>query len=179
MKQFEGDLPGAIADLTAAVEGATTTEHLIHLGDAQEAAGRAADAAATYARAERAGRRSDPRALAMYYADRDREHEAAVTLARRELAQRPDDIYTLDALAWALCRAGQLDEAARLIDRARRIHTRDARFAFHAGMIALALGHRPEAATLLREALATNAHFDARGAAEARRALATLGDAGA
>lgn len=179
VKQFEGDLPGAIADLTAAVEGATTTEHLIHLGDAQEAAGRAADAAATYARAERAGRRSDPRALAMYYADRDREHEAAVTLARRELAQRPDDIYTLDALAWALCRAGQLDEAARLIDRARRIHTRDARFAFHAGMIALALGHRPEAATLLREALATNAHFDARGAAEARRALATLGDAGA
>ena len=65
------------------------------------------------------------------------------------------------------------------VGRARRIHTRDARFAFHAGMIALALGHRPEAATLLREALATNAHFDARGAAEARRALATLGDAGA
>jgi tetratricopeptide (TPR) repeat protein len=179
VKQAEGDLPGAIADLTAAVEGATTTEHLIHLGDAQEAAGRAEDAAATFARAERAGRRSDPRALAMYYADRDREHEAAVTLARRELEQRPDDVYSLDVLAWALCRAGQLDEAARLIDRARRIHTREARFAFHAGMIAHGLGHRPEAATLLREALATNAHFDPRGAAEARRVLATLGDGGA
>jgi hypothetical protein len=46
-------------------------------------------------------------------------------------------------------------------------------------MIAHGLGHRPEAATLLREALATNAHFDPRGAAEARRVLATLGDGGA
>ncbi len=178
VKHLEGDLAGAVADLTAAADGATTTEHLVHLGEAQEAAGHAADAAATFARAERAGRRSDPRTLAVYYADRDREHEAAVTLARAELARRPDDVYSLDALAWALCRAGQLPEAAQLVDRARRMGTREARFAYHAGVIALGLGHRPEGEALLREALAMNPHFDARGAADARRRLGAAGDAG-
>jgi tetratricopeptide (TPR) repeat protein len=178
IKQLEGDLPGAITDLAAAVEASTTTEFLIHLGDAQEAAGRTSDATATYAQAERAGRRSDPRALALYYADRDREHEAAVTLARRELEARPDDVYSLDVLAWALCRSGQLAEAATLIDRARRLHTHEARFSFHAGIIALGLGHRPEAATLLRESIAAHTYMDPRSTAEARRVLATLGDAG-
>lgn len=179
VKQLQGDLAGAIADLAAAVEGATTTEHLVHLGEAQEAAGRAAEAAATFARAERAGRRSDPRALALFYADHDREHDAAVELARRDRAARPDDVYSLDVLAWTLARAGRLPEAAQLIDRARRMRTREARFAFHAGVIALGLGHRPEALTLLREALDINPQFDPRGVVELRRILASLGDAGA
>lgn len=178
VKRLRGDLPGAIADATAAVEGSTTTEHLIHLGEAQEAASRAADAAATFAQAERAGRRSDPRALALFYANHDRDHEAAVMLARREVSSRADDVYAQDVLAWALLRAGHLEEAASLCDRARRLGTHEARFSYHAGMIALALGHREEASTLLRDALRMNPHFDARGAEEARRTLASLEAAG-
>ena len=179
VKRARGDLAGAIEDFNAAVAGSTTTEILVHLGEAQEAAGRADDANATYVRAERAGRRSDPRALALFYASHDREHEAAVSLARRELEQRPADVYTQDVLAWALFRAGQLDEAARLITEARRSHTPEARFAFHAGMIAHAKGERDAAVTALREALELNPCFDPRGADEARRTLAALGvDAG-
>jgi tetratricopeptide (TPR) repeat protein len=174
VRRLRGDLAGALADATAAVEGATTTEHLVHRGEAQEAASRSAEAAATFAQAERAGRRSDPRTLALFYANHDREHEAAVTLARREVSSRADDVYALDVLAWALLRAGHLDEAATLCDRARRLGTREARFSYHAGMIALALGRRDEATTLLREALRMNPHFDARGADDARRALANL-----
>ncbi len=174
VKRLRGDLAGAIADATAAVEGATTTEHLIHLGEAQEAASRTGDAATTFAQAERAGRRSDPRSLALFYANHDREHEAAVALARRELSSRGDDVYAQDVLAWALYRAGHLEEAARLCDRARRLGTREARFSYHAGKIALALGHREEAATLLREALRTNDRFDARGAEDARGVIAAL-----
>ncbi len=174
VKRLRGDLAGAIADARAAVDGATTTEHLVHLGEAQEAAGNTADAASTYAQAERAGRRSDPRTLALFYANHDRDREAAVALARREVSARGDDVYADDVLAWTLYRAGQLDEAARLCDRARRLGTREARFSYHAGMIALALGHRDEAATLLRDALRMNSRFDAKGADDARRTLAML-----
>ncbi len=173
-----GDLVGAVADARLAVLGSTTTEHLLHLGEAQRAAGQRAEADATFAQAERAGRRSDPRALSLFYANHDREPAAAVELARRELSLRPDEVYSQDALAWALFRQGQLDEAARLIDRARRLGTREARFAFHAGMIAY--GRRaPEAArVLLCEALQLNPYFDVDGAAEARTVLRQL-DAGA
>lgn len=174
VKRLRGDVAGAIADATAAVEGATTTEHLIHLGEAQEAASHTAVAAATYAQAERAGRRSDPRSLALFYANHDRDHEAAVTLARREVASRAEDVYAQDVLAWALYRAGHFEEAAQRCDRARRLGAREARFSYHAGKIALALGHREEAATLLRDALRMNERFDVRGADDARTVIATL-----
>ncbi|MBI5514902.1 MAG: tetratricopeptide repeat protein [Deltaproteobacteria bacterium] len=183
IRRARGDLTGAVEDLAIAVEGNGSTEHLMYLGEAQEAAGRNADAQATYTRLERIGRRSDPRTLALFYANHDREHDAAVSLARRELDNRPDDVYTQDVLAWALYRAGNLPEAARYTDLSRRIHTADARFAYHAGMIALASGQREAAATLLRDALRYNPHFDERLAEACRQTLAGLpgglGDAGA
>jgi tetratricopeptide (TPR) repeat protein len=174
VRRARGDLAGAIDDLTHAVEGNGSTEHLMYLGEAQEAAGRSADAQATYARLERIGRRSDPRTLALFYANHDREHDTAVSLARRELDNRPEDVYTQDVLAWALYRAGSFPEAARYADQARRIRTADARFAFHAGMIALASGQREAAATLLRDALHYNPHFDDRLADTCRQTLAGL-----
>ena len=100
---------------------------------------------------------------------------AAVALARRELSNRDEDVYTQDALAWALLRAGNLEEAQAMSVRARRLNTPEARFLFHGGMIALARGDRAEARTLLTDAVQLNAHFGRLGVAEARRALATLG----
>lgn len=177
--EARGDLAGAIAHYQAAVRGSSITEHLAALAEALDAAGRTAEAREVTAQLERAGRRSDPRTLSLFYANRDVEHDAAVALARRELTRREDDVYTQDALAWALLRAGQLDEAQRLSTRARRLNTPEARFLFHGGMIALARGDRAEARSLLADALQLNAHFDRRGVAEARRALASLGaDAG-
>ncbi len=173
------NLPEAITRYQAAVRASSITEHLAALADALDAANRPAEARETTAQLERAGRRSDPRTLSLYYANHDTEHAAAVELARRELTNRPDDIYTLDALAWALLRNGNLDEAQAMSARARRLNTPEAKFLFHGGMIALARGDRAEARSLLSDALQLNAHFDRRNVAEARRALATLGgDAG-
>lgn len=177
--EARGDLAGAITHYQAAVRGSSITEHLAALAEALDAAGRAPEAREVTAQLERAGRRSDPRTLSLFYANRDIEHDAAVALARRELTHREDDVYTQDALAWALLRAGQLDEAQAMSTRARRLNTPEARFLFHGGMIALARGDRAEARSLLSDALQLNAHFDRRGVAEARRALASLGaDAG-
>jgi tetratricopeptide (TPR) repeat protein len=168
LRRARGDAAAAVADARAAAQGSSTTEHLLHLGEALEDAGQRAEADEVYAQAERAGRRSDPRALALFYANHDRDHEAAVALARREIAARPEDVYAQDVLAWTLARAGQTDEAARLIDRARRMGTREARFAFHAAVIARAKGDAAAARTLACEALAMNPRFDPRGVAEAR-----------
>ena len=173
--EARGDLDGAIAHYQAAVRGSSITEHLAALAGAREAAGRAAEARDVTAQLERAGRRSDPRTLALFYADRNLEPAAAVALARRELSNRDEDVYTQDALAWALLRAGNLEEAQAMSVRARRLNTPEARFLFHGGMIALARGDRAEARTLLTDALQLNAHFGRLGVAEARRALATLG----
>jgi tetratricopeptide (TPR) repeat protein len=177
--EARGDLPGALDHYRAAVRGSAITEHYAALVDALDAAGRADEVREVTAQLERAGRRSDPRTLSVFYANRDLEHDAAVALARRELGNREDDVYTQDALAWALLRAGQLDEAQAMSTRARRLNTPEARFLFHGGMIALARGDRAEARSLLSDALQLNAHFDRHGVAEARRALASLGaDAG-
>ncbi len=174
-----GDVPAAIERFRAAVRGSSTTEHLAALAGALETAGRASDAREVVAQLERAGRRSDPRTLATYYADRDVEHDAAVELARRELGNRDQDVFSQDALAWALFRAGQLDEAQRMSTLARRLNTPEAKFLFHGGMIALARRDRAEARSLLSDALQLNPHMDPRNVREARAALASIGgDAG-
>ncbi len=177
--EARGNVPEAITRYQAAVRGSSITEHLAALADALEGAGRAAEAREIVGQMERAGRRSDARTLSLYYANHDIEHTAAVELARRELANRDGDIYTQDALAWALYRGGNLAEAQTFSMQARRLGTQEARLFFHGGMIALARGDRPTARTLLSEALQINAHFDRLGVVEARRALVTLGtDAG-
>ncbi len=175
VREARGDRAGAIEDFEAAARVSTLAEHLMALGEAQAADGKAPEAAVTFARLERIARRSDPRTLALYYANHDREHEAAVDLARREMANRGEEIYTQDVLAWALYRAGHVPEARDLSTRSRRLGTREARFSYHGGLIALAAGDRAEAARLLTDALAMNPHFDPLGAADARRVLATLG----
>jgi Flp pilus assembly protein TadD len=59
----------------------------------------------------------------------------------------------------ALARNGRCGEALRYSERALRLGTRDALKYFHRGMIERCLGHRPEARTWFRRALALNPHF--------------------
>ena len=65
----------------------------------------------------RDGLASDPRTLALYLSTRGDDGERAVDLARRELGNRRD-VFTLDALAWALASTGQVREASTLMTRA-------------------------------------------------------------
>ncbi|WP_437810356.1 tetratricopeptide repeat protein [Sorangium sp. So ce1078] len=141
------------------------------LGDARAAAGDHGGAAQAYASAVDAGRRSDRRTLALYYATKGIERDEALRLAAAERALR-GDIYTEDTLAWALYRAGKLPEARAASDRALALGTRDARLLYHAGAIRIALGDVKQGEPLVRAALALNPRFDMTGAAEAEQLLA-------
>jgi len=142
------------------------------LGDARARAGDTSGAQAAYELVMKTGS-ADPRTLAFFLASKDRDHARAAQLAADERAVR-DDLYTEDVYAWALYRAGRLDEAGAAIARALAFGTRDARLLYHAGAIELSLGRDAEGATHLRAALALNPRFDAAGAADAKRLLGQL-----
>jgi tetratricopeptide (TPR) repeat protein len=93
----------------------------------------------------------DPRTLALYLATRGVDANRAVDLARRELEKR-SDVFTLDALAWALASAGRVDEASSLMARALAEGTEDARLFLHAAIIAAAGGRPADAAHWQRRA---------------------------
>ena len=140
------------------------------LGDARTLSGDEAGAREVYARIERQGSRLDPRTLALYYATKGRELSTALRLLEAELQQR-QDIYTQDAYAFALYRAGRAGEALPFCEKALRLKTRDAALLYHAGAVHLAAGARAQGQRLLREALKQNPVFDVYGAQDARRLL--------
>ena len=116
----------------------------------------------------RANQEKTNRNLALVFADQDRNF--ALELAQAELEVR-GDVYTYDALAWALCKNGKLVEAARAAGQALQFGTPEPTFYYHAGMIAHALGNKAEAAKYLERALALNPAFDPRHAEIARTTL--------
>jgi tetratricopeptide (TPR) repeat protein len=93
----------------------------------------------------------DPRTLALYLSTRREDVGRAVDLAREELKKR-GDVFTLDALAWALARAGHVDEASALMARALAEGTEDGRLYLHAAAIAAAAGRSEDAARWARKA---------------------------
>jgi len=110
------------------------------------------------------------RNLAMAYADRDRKPDRALALAEKELGGRRD-IYTYDALAWALYKNKKYEEAGKAKDKALELGTPEPAFYYHAGMIERALGQTDQARKHLQRALALNARFDPRQAPLAEAAL--------
>jgi tetratricopeptide (TPR) repeat protein len=163
-----GEHARAVEQLSLAYKESPLVETAWLLGDARAAAGDAKGAEAAYALVVKTGRTGDLRTLALFYATKDREHEEAVRLAQKELEVRPD-IYTEDALAWALYRVGKLPEARAAIDKATALGTKDARLLYHAGAIRLAAGDKAGGEKLVKEALALNPRFDWTGATEAEK----------
>jgi len=113
------------------------------------------------------------RDLAIFYADHDMKLSESLDLAQRELEVRRD-VYTWDALAWALYKNGKLIEAAEASGKALRFGTRDSLLLFHAGMIAEGLGKHEQARSELKQALEINPHFHPIYAAAAQQRLAAL-----
>jgi tetratricopeptide (TPR) repeat protein len=113
------------------------------------------------------------RDLALFYADHDMKLAEALDLAQKELEVR-HDVYTWDALAWALYKNGKLTEAASASEKAMRFGTRDSIILFHAGMIAEGLGRHEQARGDLKEALKINPSFHLIYASEAKQTLAAL-----
>ena len=113
------------------------------------------------------------RNLALIYADQGRRLDRALELIQEELKVR-QDVYTYDALAWVLYKRKRYEEAQQAMDRALKMGTPEPGFHYHAGMIAAALGRKPEATKHLESALAMNPKFDISQAAIAALELARL-----
>jgi tetratricopeptide (TPR) repeat protein len=113
------------------------------------------------------------RDLALFYADHDIKLDEALSLAHKEFEVR-HDIYTWDALAWALYKNGKYQEASDAMDHALRPGTRDALLFFHAGMIASRLGQASQAKDWLQTALKINPQFHVIYSGVAAQQLKTL-----
>jgi hypothetical protein len=96
----------------------------------------------------------DPRTLALYLATHNRDVERAVRLAEQELANR-GDVFSHDAMAWALAAAGRVSEAQQHLNQALSEGTTDARLSLHAGVIAALNGDQKQASKWLNAAAAT------------------------
>jgi tetratricopeptide (TPR) repeat protein len=113
------------------------------------------------------------RELALFYADHDRNLPEALRLAEKELEVR-HDVFTSDALAWAMLKNHQPEKARTEMDKAMRMGTKDALMEYHAGLIYAALGNNADAALHLERALKINPHFHVIFAPQAMKTLAQL-----
>ena len=109
------------------------------LADALREVGETQAAEAVERNLLRDGAMNDPRTFALYLATRGQQIQQAVQLAEDELHTRAD-IFTMDALAWALHADGRIAEAREYSTKALREGTQDARLFYHAGRVALAAG---------------------------------------
>ncbi|MGD9764493.1 MAG: tetratricopeptide repeat protein [Candidatus Binatia bacterium] len=171
-----GELESAIELYERATAGGPAPDAHAALADIYTALDRRADAQRHYRAAERAElaerermERPEGRHLALLYADYGDPAEA-LRLAEQDAAHR-DDVFTADAVAWALYRAGRIPEARRTAARALRLGTRDPLLLYHAGSIAAADGDHGEAERLLSGALVSEAALGPLRAAHARALL--------
>jgi len=149
VRQMQGRHAEALVLLRRHVAGAPHAENLFYLGEALQQQGRKREAAQVFrqfeaaARAERMSWDNANRELIAYYADYARRPAEALALAEAEMARR-QDIYTLDAYAWALYRNGKFRQAQKMIDRALAVGTLEPTLHYHADRIAAKNGATPE-----------------------------------
>jgi tetratricopeptide (TPR) repeat protein len=141
----------AVETLTRAARLNPLPEYQWALADALRLVSRDDEASALETQLVREGALADPRTLALYLSTRRQDGGRAVDLARRELEKRAD-VFTLDALAWALASNGQLQEASTLMARALAEGTEDGRLFVHAAVIAAADGRPADAARWAQKA---------------------------
>ena len=172
-----GDAAAAVTHLTGSWAARPLVETAGLLSEARARAGDAAGAEAAWKDAIALGEKTDALGLARLLAWKGERPSDAVALLEGERKKR-GGVYMDDAWAWALYRAGRVEEARVASVRALGLGTPDAGVLYHAGAIAIAAGEIAEGRKLIERALATNPHFDVREAQEAR-ALLNDGQGGA
>jgi tetratricopeptide (TPR) repeat protein len=182
VRAAQGKLEEAIGLYQSAIARMPLPEFVIALGETQQAAGRAAEAAKQYdlVRAMeqlfKANGVDTDLELALFDADHGNDPAATLALARDAYARRPS-VKAADTLAWALFKAGQLPEARRYANEALRLGTHDPLLLYHAGTIAQAQGDNVAARDWLTRALERNPNFSPLYAPQARQALTNLSTA--
>ena len=166
LRGAQGRIDEAIATYTHALELQPRPELMQALGDLYLSTGRAADAQPWHDHALAAYLVSVEHGEALYfhhltgfYADSVKEPAKAVEWARRDLVLRPS-IQACDALAWALHKAGQNEEASSIVPKALATGTHDAHILYHAGLIRMAAGNVADGSALLQQALAANPRYN-------------------
>jgi tetratricopeptide (TPR) repeat protein len=149
----QGRTDDAVRTLERAARLHPIPEYQWTLADALRLQQRIDEAVAIEKQLTNQGAFEDPRTLALYLSTRHENNGTAINLARRELVNR-QDVFTLDALAWALSAAGQIEEASALMTRALAEGTEDGRLFLHAAVIAAADGRPADAARYARKARA-------------------------
>jgi tetratricopeptide (TPR) repeat protein len=105
------------------------------LAEALRASGSANDALQVEIQLRQKGASADPRTYSLFLATRGESLETALRLATEELNSRAD-VFTHDALAWALAAANRIADAQKEDTLALAEGTQDARLFFHAAVIA-------------------------------------------
>ena len=142
----------AVAELKRAANLNTLPEYQWALADALILTGDRDEAAKIESQIA-AGATEDPRTLSLFLATRKMDLERAVLLAQQELTNRRD-VFTLDAVAWALAATGRPSEAQQHVNQILAQRTADPRLYFHAGVIAALNSYNKEAKRWLDQAAA-------------------------
>ncbi len=174
----EGDFNRAINFYELAQKRTPSPDAAVALGDLYTRVGRTDDAKRQYELVEFIERNSAAsgtysRQITMFWLDRDIKLDEALAMAQRERSIRKD-IYTCDALAWALFKNNRIDEAKTAIEEALRLGTRDALIYYHAGLIYERLGDKRAAAKYLNLSFAINPTFDLLQAEKAKQVLEAI-----
>jgi tetratricopeptide (TPR) repeat protein len=151
MKLSEEKSDDATAQIQTATQLNPLPEYRWALADALREAGRESDALNIEQLLTQTGAADDPRTYALYLATRCQLPETAVRLTESELKERAD-IFTHDAAAWSLARAGRIDDALTHLGQALAEGTKDARLFFHAAVIHSKAGHKEEASRFFEQA---------------------------
>ncbi len=173
-----GDVESAVARYEEVVERLPVPTYLIAYADLLRSLGRDQEAARQEAVVEATRRLFEAEGvsvdleIALYDADRGRGPSAL--RAARSVWETQRSIEAADAYAWALHVTGRDDRAIGFAEKASRLGTRNALFAYHRGMIEMSLDRTDAARRSLRRALAINPHFSPLLAPRAEAALDNL-----
>ena len=134
---------------------------LYELARAQQASGKSKDSFATYANFERLANSPETATdnsrldLILMYAATPGKAPDALKLAQQEIAKR-QDVWTLDAFAWALYANGKFQDADAAVQRAIAVGIQSAQIFDHAGHIAQQLNRGEDAARDFKLSIQSN-----------------------
>ncbi len=161
----QGRTDEAVEAYADVVERLPQPSYLVEYGELLDSLGRSDEAAEQYAVADAAAALFEASGsvqdveMVLYQADHGRAAEALVTAQAQYDSRRSPQV--LDATAWALHANGRDAEALALAEQVEAAGTKNATWAYHRGMIQLALGDTWAARTSLEAALTTNPGFSA------------------
>jgi len=155
-----GDVKGAIESYRRAQEITPMPDYAAALFDLykkvgnEKEAGKQMELLEVIDRVSRASGEKANRNLVFAFADHDVKLDRALELAQGELEFRRD-IYSYDALAWALYKNHRIREAKESMDKALKLGTPEPQFARHAKAIAEAIADAAKAEATAAKAEAT------------------------